>query len=75
MGDSKATMVNVNDSIMAHYMAPPMPGVPSHWNNYLRVDDVDASAAKAERTTCSKRARTCVVGRCRLCSPRSRRCG
>ena len=45
MGDETATMF-VNAGIpRAHLMAPPMDGVPSHWNNYLRVDDIDAATA------------------------------
>ena len=47
MGDDKATMFTANDVPIAHYMAPPMEGVPSHWNNYLRVDDVAATLKKA----------------------------
>jgi len=47
MGDDTATMFTASDVPIAHYMAPPMPGVPSHWNNYLRVDDVDATAKTA----------------------------
>lgn len=27
-------------------MAPPMPGVPAHWLDYITVDDVDASRAR-----------------------------
>ncbi len=47
MGDNDATFFKASDSSLAHLMAPPMEGVPSHWNNYLRVDDVDATLAKA----------------------------
>lgn len=47
MGDSTAHMFAVNDVPLGHYMPPPMEGVPPHWENYLRVDDVDASAAAA----------------------------
>lgn len=48
MGDSSADMFAGADGVpRGHFMAPPMPGVPSHWTNYLRVDDVDASAAAA----------------------------
>ena len=28
-------------------MAPPMPGIPNHWQVYFAVDDTDAAAAKA----------------------------
>ena len=47
MGDSTASMFAASDVPLAHYMEPPMPGVPSHWNNYLRVDSVDETAAAA----------------------------
>lgn len=47
MGDSTATFFTAGGKMLAHLMEPPMPGVPSHWSNYLRVDDVDACAAKA----------------------------
>lgn len=47
MGDGEATMFAAADVPFAHIAEPPMPGVPSHWNNYLRVDDVDATAAAA----------------------------
>ena len=47
MGDSDATMFAANNIPRAHLMAPPMEGVPSHWDNYLRVEDVDASTAAA----------------------------
>ncbi|MCP4803777.1 MAG: hypothetical protein GY913_17470 [Proteobacteria bacterium] len=46
-------------------MAPPMPGVPSHVNNYLRVEDVDAStaAAVANGGTCAVPATDIPPGR------------
>jgi predicted enzyme related to lactoylglutathione lyase len=44
MGDSTATMITANGIPRAHIMPVPMEGMPSHWNNYLRVEDVDASA-------------------------------
>lgn len=47
MGDDEATMFVAAEVPVAHYMKVPMEGVPSHWNNYLRVDDVDASTKKA----------------------------
>lgn len=47
MGGETATMFSVGGVPMAHYMNPPMEGVPSHWSNYLRVDDVDASTKAA----------------------------
>lgn len=45
MGTETATMLVNNGVPRAHLMAPPMEGVPSHWSNYLRVDDVDARTA------------------------------
>jgi len=48
MGDNVATMFAAADGVpRAHLMAPPMEGVPSHWDNYLKVDDVDARTAAA----------------------------
>jgi long-chain acyl-CoA synthetase len=47
MGDEEATMLVANEIPRAHIIAPPMDGVPSHWNNYLRVEDVDATAQAA----------------------------
>lgn len=48
MGNDTATMfAAADDQPRAHVMPPPMEGVPSHWNNYLRVDDVDASTKAA----------------------------
>ena len=47
MGDDEATMFAAAGVPRAHLMAPPMEGVPSHWTNYLRVEDVDASTAAA----------------------------
>ncbi len=47
IGDTTATFFQAAGKNLAHLMEPPMAGVPSHWNNYLRVDDVDASAAIA----------------------------
>ncbi len=49
MGDATATIFMSGEDGVAHLTEPPMPGVPSHWNNYLRVDDVDASSAAAEK--------------------------
>ncbi|MFT4623177.1 MAG: putative enzyme related to lactoylglutathione lyase [Myxococcota bacterium] len=56
MGDSEATMFASNGVPLAHLMAPPMAEVPSHWNNYLRVVDVDASSA-----ACAEAGGTVVV--------------
>ncbi len=47
MGDEEANMFVAADKPRCHVMAPPMEGVPSHWSNYLRVTDVDASTAAA----------------------------
>lgn len=48
MGEEQATMfAAVDGAPRAHVMAPPMPGVPSHWQSYLRVEDVDAATRKA----------------------------
>lgn len=47
MGDEDATLFAAADGKeRAHTQAPAMEGVPSHWNNYLRVEDVDVSARK-----------------------------
>lgn len=46
MGEGTSTMLAGGDAIpRAHVMAPPTPGAPSHWHAYLRVVDVDATAA------------------------------
>lgn len=47
MGDAPATMFSASDTPLAHYMKVPMEGVPTHWSNYLRVDDVDATTKTA----------------------------
>lgn len=47
MGDETATMFVTNDVPVAHFMAPQVPEMPSHWNNYLRVEDVAASTRAA----------------------------
>ena len=44
MGDADATFFMAGGKRVGHLTDPPMDGVPSHWNNYLRVDDVDAAA-------------------------------
>jgi hypothetical protein len=49
MGGEKATMFVAGGKPLAHLMEPPMPGVPSHWQNYLRVDDVDKTVKEVER--------------------------
>jgi uncharacterized protein len=46
MGEDEATMFAAPDGVTrAHARLPGMDGEPSHWDNYLRVDDVDASTA------------------------------
>ena len=48
MGDSEATMFCAKDGVpRAHLSAPEMDGIPSHWDNYLRVEDVDATTQAA----------------------------
>ncbi len=47
MDGGEITMFTAANVPMAHAMNPPMEGVPPHWNNYLRVDDVDATMALA----------------------------
>ena len=45
MGDSDATFFAAADGKnRAHTRGPEMDGEPSHWNNYLRVENVDAAA-------------------------------
>lgn len=47
MGDSEATFFVAGGESLAHLTPPPATGVPSHWNNYLRVEDVDAATKAA----------------------------
>jgi uncharacterized protein len=47
-GSGSYSMFTVADKPVAGAMAPPMKGVPPHWNVYFNVADVDASAAKAK---------------------------
>ncbi|MEM1418186.1 MAG: VOC family protein [Myxococcota bacterium] len=47
MGDGEATMFAVGDIPRAHLAAPAQPGQPSHFENYLRVEDVDATTKAA----------------------------
>lgn len=47
MGDTEATMFAAGGVPRLHLSEPHMPGVPSHWENYLRVADVDASTRAA----------------------------
>lgn len=43
------TILNHGEEMVAGVMAGPSPEVPSHWINYVTVDDVDASAAQVEQ--------------------------
>jgi hypothetical protein len=45
MGGETATMFANKGTPIAHVRTPQMDGEPTWWNNYLRVEDVDASAA------------------------------
>lgn len=48
MGDEDSTMFAAGGVPRAHLSGPQMPGVPSHWDNYLRVANVDASTTAAK---------------------------
>ena len=41
------TLFKHADNAFGGVMAPPMPGIPPHWLNYVSVTDVDAVVAKA----------------------------
>lgn len=45
MGDETIPMLAHDGVAKGHVRAPAMDGEPSWWNNYLRVEDVDATAA------------------------------
>jgi len=48
MGDQETTMLMAKDGEpRAHLSAPELEGIPSHWDNYLRVEDVDATTQAA----------------------------
>lgn len=48
MGDEDAILLAPADGVpRAHLSAPAEPGIPSHWDAFLRVDDVDALTEKA----------------------------
>jgi len=47
MGDEDATMFAAGGVPRLHLSTPPEDGIPAHWDNYFRVEDVDASTAKA----------------------------
>ncbi len=46
MGDETMKMFTHGGKAVGHLRAPAMEGEPSWWNNYLRVENVDESAAK-----------------------------
>lgn len=48
MEGSEATMFVAGGVPIAHLSAPVMPGIPSHWENYFRVKDVDAATKAAK---------------------------
>ena len=48
MGDETITMFAHDGAPIAHLRKPAMAGEPSWWNNYLRVEDVDATASAVE---------------------------
>jgi predicted enzyme related to lactoylglutathione lyase len=41
------TMFKHGEKIFGGVMAPPQPGIPPHWLNYVNVADLDAALAKA----------------------------
>ena len=41
------TMLKLGDRFFGGVMAPPQPGIPAHWLNYVSVTDVDTALAKA----------------------------
>jgi len=43
------TMFKHGEKIFGGVMAPPQPGIPPHWLNYVNVADLDAALAKATR--------------------------
>jgi len=47
MGDDDATMFAAGGVPRLHLSAPQEDGIPAHWDNYFRVDDVDAVTAQA----------------------------
>ena len=49
MGGNTVTMLANEGTPIAHVRGPQMDGEPSWWNNYLRVEDVDATAAAVEK--------------------------
>lgn len=49
MGGDKVSMLANGETPLAHVRGPQMDGETTWWNNYLRVDDVDAVAAAVEK--------------------------
>lgn len=41
------TLVKQGDRTFGGIIAPPKPGIPPHWINYVSVEDVDATVARA----------------------------
>jgi uncharacterized protein len=48
MGDMTYTMIQVGDGTGGGLMKNPMPGAPSMWVAYVKVDDVQAATKKAK---------------------------
>ena len=46
MGDGQYTVFEAGGQQVGGSMAPPMPGVPNHWQVYFAIADADAAAAK-----------------------------
>jgi predicted enzyme related to lactoylglutathione lyase len=46
-GGQEYTIFEADGQQVGGSMAPPMPGIPNHWQVYFAVDDADATAAKA----------------------------
>lgn len=47
MGEGEATMFAADGVPRLHLSEPAEPGVPAHWDNYFRVEDVDAATEAA----------------------------
>ena len=47
MGDGEATMFAAGGVPRLHLSEPAEPGIPAHWDNYFRVEDVDATLQAA----------------------------
>ena len=46
-GPNPYTLFKHNGEMFGGVMAPPQPGIPPHWLNYVAVADLDAAFAKA----------------------------